>query len=67
MNLAGDPDNNSNNQVSQPIRVTQGELLPRLNQWASLETLNLELTSSALSPSNDTRDKADANSSVQKT
>ena len=64
VNLTGDPDTSSN-QISQPIRVTEVELLSRLNQWASLETVNLELVSRALFPSNETRDKADADSTVR--
>ena len=73
VNLAGDPENSNKKQVSQPIRVTQVtlistevEILPRLNEWASLKIFNLELTSSSLCPSNETRDKADVNSSVRK-
>ena len=66
MNLTGDPAKNNKNQVSQLIRVTQVEILPRLKQWVSLETLNLELTLSALNPNNDARDMACANYNVRK-
>ena len=43
MNLTGYPANNNKNQVNQLIRVPQVEILPRLNQWAALQTLNIEL------------------------
>ena len=66
VNLTGDPAKNNKNQVSQLIRVTQVEILPRSKQWVSLETLNLELTLSALNPNNDARDMACANYNVRK-